>query len=80
VTKLDYRFTYDTLFKMLFVKHPDLLKRLVAAILGIAVDGITEFIITKKVNGHSKNIINLHSGSGICGVSFYYLLHPEFNR
>jgi predicted transposase/invertase (TIGR01784 family) len=31
---------------MLFIKHPDLLKRLVAAILGIAVDGISEFIIT----------------------------------
>jgi predicted transposase/invertase (TIGR01784 family) len=46
VTELKYRFTYDTLIKLLFVKYPDLLKRLVAAILGIAVDSMTEFIIT----------------------------------
>ena len=43
--KLEYTFTYDTLFKMLFVKFPELLKRLVAAILGIPVDSITEFRI-----------------------------------
>jgi hypothetical protein len=46
MTELKYRFTYDTLIKLLFVKYPDLLKRLVATILGIAVDSITEFIIT----------------------------------
>jgi predicted transposase/invertase (TIGR01784 family) len=46
MTELKYKFTYDTLFKLLFVKFPDLLKRLVAAILGIAVDSITEFRIT----------------------------------
>jgi len=46
MTELKYKFTYDTLFKLLFVKYPELLKRLVAAILGIAVDSITEFIIT----------------------------------
>jgi predicted transposase/invertase (TIGR01784 family) len=44
--KLEYTFTYDTLFKMLFVKSSDLLRRLVAAVLGIAVDSISEFIIT----------------------------------
>ena len=46
MTELKYKFTYDMLFKLLFVKYPDLLKRLVAAILGIAVEGITEFVIT----------------------------------
>jgi len=46
LTKLKYTFTYDTLFKMLFVNFPDLLKRLVAAILGIAFGSITEFAIT----------------------------------
>jgi predicted transposase/invertase (TIGR01784 family) len=45
IMKLEYTFTYDTLFKMLFVKFPELLKRLVAAILGIPVDSITEFRI-----------------------------------
>jgi predicted transposase/invertase (TIGR01784 family) len=45
MTELEYRFTYDTLFKMLFVKFPDLLKRLVATILGIAANSISEFRI-----------------------------------
>ena len=46
MTELKYRFTYDTLIKLLFVKYPDLLKRLVAVILGIAVDSISDFVIT----------------------------------
>jgi predicted transposase/invertase (TIGR01784 family) len=46
LTELKYKFTYDTLFKMLFVKFPGLLKRLVAATLEIAVDSISEFVIT----------------------------------
>ncbi|MDR1205821.1 MAG: Rpn family recombination-promoting nuclease/putative transposase [Peptococcaceae bacterium] len=46
MTELKYKFTYDTLFKLLFVKFPDLLKRLVAAILGITADSITDFRIT----------------------------------
>lgn len=46
MTELKYKFTYDTLFKLLFVKHSGLLKRLIAAILGIAVDDITDFSIT----------------------------------
>ncbi|MDR1291963.1 MAG: Rpn family recombination-promoting nuclease/putative transposase [Clostridiales Family XIII bacterium] len=46
MTELKYKFTYDTLFKLLFVKYPDLLKRLVAATLGIAVGSISEFVIT----------------------------------
>ena len=46
MTKLEYTFKNDTLFKMLFVKYPDLLKRLVAALLGIQVDSIEKFEIT----------------------------------
>ena len=46
MTKLKYKFTNDTLFKILFVKYPDLLKRLVANILKIPLESITEFIIT----------------------------------
>ena len=34
-TMLEYTFKSDVLFKMLFVKYPDLLKRLVAVLLGI---------------------------------------------
>jgi len=46
MTKLEYTFKTDTLFKMLFVKYPDLLKRLVAELLGIKYDSIEQFIIT----------------------------------
>jgi predicted transposase/invertase (TIGR01784 family) len=46
VAKLKYKFTHDVLSKMLFVKCPDLLKRLVAAVLKVAADDISEFVIT----------------------------------
>jgi len=46
MTELKYKFTNDTLFKMLFVKYPDLLKRLVSELLGMAYESIEEFIIT----------------------------------
>jgi len=46
MTKLKYTFKNDTLFKMLFVKYPDLLKRLVAELLGINYDSIEQFDIT----------------------------------
>ncbi|MDR1088297.1 MAG: Rpn family recombination-promoting nuclease/putative transposase [Coriobacteriales bacterium] len=45
MTELKYKFTYDTLFKLLFVNFPDLLKRLVAAVLTIEAASITEFEI-----------------------------------
>lgn len=41
--KLRYTFKTDTLFKMLFVKHRDLLKHLVAALLDIALESIEQF-------------------------------------
>jgi predicted transposase/invertase (TIGR01784 family) len=46
VTKLEYTFKTDTLFKMLFVKHTDLLKQLVSGLLGIRLESIGEFHIT----------------------------------
>ena len=45
MTKLKTTFKTDILFKMLFVKYPDLLLRLVAHLLKISYDDITEFII-----------------------------------
>ena len=45
MSKLQYTFKTDTLFKMLFVKHEDLLKKLVAALLGISVDNIQQFTV-----------------------------------
>ena len=38
MTELKYKFTNDTLFKLLFVKNPDLLKRLVAELLSISLE------------------------------------------
>jgi predicted transposase/invertase (TIGR01784 family) len=45
VTKLEYTFKNDTLFKTLFVQYPDLLKRLVAALLGMRYESIARFDI-----------------------------------
>ena len=42
-TKLEYTFKSDVLFKMLFVQYPDLLKRLVAVLLGIPLESIENF-------------------------------------
>jgi len=46
MTKLKYTLKTDTLFKLLFTKYPDLLKRLVAALLGIEYESIEQFGIT----------------------------------
>jgi predicted transposase/invertase (TIGR01784 family) len=46
MTKLEHTFKTDTLFKMLFVKYPDLLKRLVAGLLGIPLESIGRFDVT----------------------------------
>jgi len=43
MTKLKYNLKSDTLFKMLFTRNQDLLKRLVAALLGIKYEDITAF-------------------------------------
>ena len=48
MTKLEYTFKTDTLFKMLFVKHPDLLKQLVSELLAIRLDSIGQFTITNS--------------------------------
>jgi predicted transposase/invertase (TIGR01784 family) len=46
VKKLEYTFKNDALFKMVFVKYPDLLKKLVAELLGIPLESIGQFEIT----------------------------------
>ncbi|MDR1677759.1 MAG: Rpn family recombination-promoting nuclease/putative transposase, partial [Deltaproteobacteria bacterium] len=46
--KLKYRFTHDTLFKMLFCEHLDLLKRLVAAMLDVPIDSFKNFVVTNS--------------------------------
>lgn len=45
MSRLQYTFKTDTLFKMLFVKHPDLLKKLIAELLGISLESIEQFTI-----------------------------------
>ena len=45
VKKLEYTFKTDTLFKMLFVQYPELLKKLVADLLGISLQSIGQFAI-----------------------------------
>ena len=46
--KLRYTFKTDTLFKMLFVKHQNLLKKLVAALLGIQLESIQQFAVRNE--------------------------------
>jgi len=45
MTKLQYTFKTDTLFKILFVRHPELLKMLIAELLGIQLENIEKFEI-----------------------------------
>jgi predicted transposase/invertase (TIGR01784 family) len=45
MSALRYTFMNDTLFKMLFTKHPELLKKLVAAILKIPFESIEKFAV-----------------------------------
>ena len=48
ISKLQYTFKTDTLFKMLFVKHQDLLEKLVAALLGIPQESIEQFAVRNE--------------------------------
>ena len=45
MNKLQYTFKTDTLFKMLFVKHQDLLEKLVSTLLGIPLESIEQFTV-----------------------------------
>ena len=46
MAELKYKFTNDVLFRILFTTNTDLLKKLVADLLVIPFDSITEFVIT----------------------------------
>ncbi len=46
MTKLEYTFKNDVLFKMVFRQYQNLLKRLVSLMLGIRLEDITEFVLT----------------------------------
>ena len=46
MTRLEYTFKTDLLFKTLFVKYPDLLKKLVVELLQIRLESIGQFVIT----------------------------------
>ncbi|MCL2281770.1 MAG: Rpn family recombination-promoting nuclease/putative transposase [Fibromonadales bacterium] len=46
MAKLEYTFKTDTLFKMLFVWYPELLRQLICELLGIRPESIGQFEIT----------------------------------
>ena len=46
--KLEYTFKTDTLFKMLFVEHQDLLQKLVAALMGIPAESISQLAVQNE--------------------------------
>ena len=43
--ELEHKLNEDLLFKMLFVKYPELLKNLVSVVLGISMNDIKDFVI-----------------------------------
>ena len=46
VPELEYKFTNDVLFKWLFTRNQELLKRLIAGMLDISLESINEFVVT----------------------------------
>ena len=48
MTKLQHKLTNDILFKMLFVKYPELLKKLVTELLSISYTDIKQFEIRNQ--------------------------------
>ena len=46
MTKLEYTLKTDSLFKMVFVQYPVLLKNLVCDLLEIPIETISQFILT----------------------------------
>ena len=48
MAKLKYTFKTDAMFKMLFTQYPELLKRLVAVLLGISFESIGRFVVTSS--------------------------------
>jgi predicted transposase/invertase (TIGR01784 family) len=48
MAELIYELTRDTVFKVLFVKYPELLKTLVSKVLGIDINDMTEFEVTNS--------------------------------
>uniref|UniRef100_N2A086 Uncharacterized protein n=1 Tax=Eubacterium plexicaudatum ASF492 TaxID=1235802 RepID=N2A086_9FIRM len=64
--KLQYTFKTDTLFKMLFVKYPELLKELVANLLGIPSGSIGQFTI-KNPEMPPENL-----GDKFCRLDYQY--------
>jgi predicted transposase/invertase (TIGR01784 family) len=48
MTELEHKFTKDTVFKMLFFKHQELLRNLVATLLKIPLESIEEFAVANS--------------------------------
>ena len=69
MSKLQYTFKTDTLFKMLFVQHQDLLKELVAELLGISQESIDQLII------RNPDISSENLGANSAGQDYAALPH-----
>ena len=69
--KLEYTFKTDTLFKMLFVKHRNLLKKLVAVLMGISVDSITQFHI------QNEEMSPEHLGEKFCRLDINMIVNGQ---
>jgi predicted transposase/invertase (TIGR01784 family) len=71
MAKLKYKMTRDTLFHVYFTKHPDLLKRLVAALLDLQYESIEQFEITNPER--PPEVV----GGKFCGLDISMVVNEE---
>ena len=69
MTRLKYTMKTDTLFKILFTKYQDLLKRLVAALLGIKYESIEQFTVV------NPDISPEELGKKFCRLDINMIVH-----
>jgi len=71
MAKLKYKLTNDKLFKLLFTKHPELLKRLVSALLDIEYENIEQFVIT------NPEILPEELGGKFCRLDINMIMNDQ---
>jgi len=71
MTRLKYTLKTDTLFKILFTKYQELLKRLVAELLSVQYDSIEQFIIV------NPDIIPEELGKKFCRLDINMMINGQ---
>jgi len=71
MAKLKYKLTNDKLFRILFTKHPELLKKLVSALLDIDYESIEQFVIT------NPEILPAELGRKFCRLDINMIMNGQ---